>query len=337
MTNGISEPGSFVGGQSLGPHNARLGSFSADSQNPPDAQLSVEMQPSFPGTDPALDTSTSTSTNQSKRFQLSPTLTSPRLRNSFTYASRDVVQQNLNDLSHNPLAPNSSPAVSYGFDNSNPHLHAQPVGHASSAHSSISIDPLLSQDPRVHSSASVQDFFVSYADGHSRTPAQLAREEQAARAYTPGLQHPSYPTGISSQAISEDASRPLTYVPNDMGLQGRGGYPRPTQSDRNVVNYSQGALPFKPPRFHDKGDPSPAQPLSSRGSSSLESPGTGIDEGEPNSVEPEISYDLDEYDSSSARLQKKARAAFSEDARRETGETRKMGACIRCRFQRSRV
>lgn len=38
-----------------------------------------------------------------------------------------------------------------------------------------------------------------------------------------------------------------------------------------------------------------------------------------------------------SRNHKKPRAPFSEEARRETGATRKTGACIRCRIQRSRV
>ncbi|MBE3044791.1 hypothetical protein IMZ48_19975 [Candidatus Bathyarchaeota archaeon] len=52
----------------------------------------------------------------------------------------------------------------------------------------------------------------------------------------------------------------------------------------------------------------------------------------------EQSPESDEMDErASLQNSKKPRAAFSEEARRETGVTRKTGACIRCRIQRSRV
>ncbi|CAI4212898.1 unnamed protein product [Parascedosporium putredinis] len=98
MTNSIPEPATFVDGQNHGTHNARLGSFNADSQNPPDSQLSVEMQPSFPGAGPSLNGETTTSTNQSKPlikprvivFRCKPSLDDP---NAECQTCRDVQKE----------------------------------------------------------------------------------------------------------------------------------------------------------------------------------------------------------------------------------------------------
>ncbi|PKS11056.1 hypothetical protein jhhlp_002817 [Lomentospora prolificans] len=332
IMEGGPETSPFVDGHGLPIHAARLGPYSTSSQHPSTtSQLPVGMHSNFPNDTSGLASRTgSSAAGQSKPFPLSPPVQPQPHRSGLAYPAHQAMQ-GLAAPAHNPQ-PHNNISTAYALDTEAPHLRPHPGGRNRTRQPTI-MDPLIPQTSGAHEDATVHQFFVTQAESHRRLPAQVTGDS------TRVFSH-EYNSNLSIHGTLLGASQPTGYMSTNMDLPRTDGYRQQcgASTDAQLSNYGQVVMSSEQSEHHLKESiiTRPPQPRTASSNASLSRDSTTRGDSEEVSTELDLAYGNDGPASPSSRLPKKARAAFTEDARRETGETRKIGACIRCRFQRSR-
>lgn len=336
IMDGGTESSPFPGSEDLSIHQTRLEPYSTVPQHAASTgRLPVGMQSNFPRDDSPLDSRAGGSpTDQSKTFPLSPPAQSHPHRSSLAYSSHHVMH-GIATPTHGPQThSNISLSSTYGLGSSASRLHPHPSGRDGTARPPL-IDPRLPQPSGSHEDVSVHQFYATRGESHHRLPAQVA--QGITGPFSSGLHQHDYDQSLPVHNGPVGTSQSMGYMPTDIGLQQTDEYGQQRRASVQMGNYSQGTLSFGQPVLHPQ-DAIAARPVQLRTASSDSSSQdyTAKGDGEQSIIELDLAYDVDAQEPSYLKIPKKSRAAFTEYARRETGETRKTGACIRCRFQRSR-
>ena len=331
MEGDNAAPNPFSSNQGIEMHQPRLASYPTIPQYAiSNAQRNVGLKHEFPERSTPLDAQSDRSVaSQSKSFQLSsPTESDPR--ETLAYPSHHHVMQGLGVQMHNPQPHGNMPSPSYNLDPSAPHGPTHP------SNSNRPVDPPMmdTMAPQgSNDSSPVHQYFVPQAERHQVI-------ETNGPAFDSELNRHEYGPGLSVQSSDVAGPHPLGFMHADMALPRTNQYEQQRQDSSQIDIYGQEAMPFEHSGLQVKSSITTHSDRSRTVGSDNALSQESLSVGEPEQLgsdDLELGHEPDERDSPSLKVAKKTRAAFSEDARRETGETRKTGACIRCRFQRSRV